>query len=347
MSSPNAPEGAETDTQGGKSVDRPNTGPKGPNSIDQPISGVACSFEHPRTAGDAEIAWLAGRQQWCIHRRQLLAAGIGRKGIQTRLGKGVLHPFFSDVYLWGNARPEPMSLAMGAVLHLRGDALVSGAFATWVWGMFDERPPEIEVLLIGRNAHPLPGVVIHRTPSLDERDIRRRNGLPITAPARALIEVGATESRFLTESALAMLRRKQLASDKQVREALDRVSPTRPGVQLLRRLLELPAESLAATKSRYERKLRKLLKAAGLPVPLSNHRPEGIEVDLCWPEKKLIVEFDGWEFHKEKFKSDRRRDAYLQARGWKVMRFTADDIDMQPYLVIAQITAALTLAIAA
>jgi very-short-patch-repair endonuclease len=307
------------------------------------ISGVACSFEHPREPGEAELAWLAGRQEWCLHRRQLLAGGLGRHAILTRVNRGTLHPLLTDVYLWGRAQPEPLSMAMAVALHLRGDALISGAFAVWIWGMIDERPELIEVALAGRNARGIPGVTIKRVPNLETADIRRRKGLPVVSPARALVEFAAAASRFELESAMAMLRRKGLATDKEVEAVLDRMPLNRPGVKIVRHLLAVPAGSLAALKSDYERKLRRLCRLADLQAPLSNIRPEGFEVDLCWPQQKLIVEFDGWEFHKQKFKADRRRDAHLQARGWRVIRFTADDVDLLPYVVVAQLAAALTL----
>jgi hypothetical protein len=73
----------------------------------------------------------------------------------------------------------------------------------------------------------------------------------------------------------------------------------------------------------------KLVRAAALPEPLVNlslaapDHPR-LEVDFCWPSHHLIVETDGWESHRTRaaFEADRRRDAALQAGGWRVMRFT-------------------------
>jgi very-short-patch-repair endonuclease len=40
----------------------------------------------------------------------------------------------------------------------------------------------------------------------------------------------------------------------------------------------------------------------------------------------LVVELDGWEFHREKFREDRRRDAELSRQGCVVLRFTYSDL---------------------
>ncbi|MDM4764221.1 DUF559 domain-containing protein [Galbitalea sp. SE-J8] len=46
-------------------------------------------------------------------------------------------------------------------------------------------------------------------------------------------------------------------------------------------------------------------------------------VDLLVAER-LVIELDGWDFHREReqFENDRRRDAVLAARGYRVLRFT-------------------------
>lgn len=50
--------------------------------------------------------------------------------------------------------------------------------------------------------------------------------------------------------------------------------------------------------------------------------------DLCCQEKKLIIELDGGEHNKASNKSaDRTRQLYLEAKGYKVLRFWNNDID--------------------
>ena len=51
-------------------------------------------------------------------------------------------------------------------------------------------------------------------------------------------------------------------------------------------------------------------------------------IDLAIPKYKLAIELDGKKYHKNRKaqEHDRRRDAYMQRLGWKVMRFTYEDI---------------------
>jgi very-short-patch-repair endonuclease len=43
---------------------------------------------------------------------------------------------------------------------------------------------------------------------------------------------------------------------------------------------------------------------------------------------RLVLEIDGYAYHsdKERFEADRRRDARLSARGYRVLRFSYDQI---------------------
>jgi very-short-patch-repair endonuclease len=61
-----------------------------------------------------------------------------------------------------------------------------------------------------------------------------------------------------------------------------------------------------------------------LPQPTCNGFVEGMEVDLLWPELRLIVEVDGYgtHGHGRAFESDRVRDQRLLAAGWRVARVT-------------------------
>jgi very-short-patch-repair endonuclease len=67
------------------------------------------------------------------------------------------------------------------------------------------------------------------------------------------------------------------------------------------------------------------------------------EIDFLWRTERLALETDGWEFHSDRkaFEDDRRRDADLVARGFRVIRVTWRQIAEEPLAVIARIAAAL------
>ncbi len=321
--------------------------PGGTHSAKAPILGALCGFEHPRGPSERELARLAERQHWCLHRRQLTAAGVGRKGIAGRIHRGQLHPLLSDVYLYGRREQDQLSSAMAVALHLRGDGLISAESATWVWQLSDRQPERVIATLVGRSTNAPPGVTLHRVATMHPDDVRRRKGIPLTSPARSLIDFAASGvSLPRVESALAMTRRTRLASDAQIAATLQRLPANHRGARLVEDLLQLPPGELALTRSLYERKLRGLLQDARLPAPISNQLVAGSERDLVWPEAKLIVEFDGWIFHRDRFREDRARDAAAVAAGWRVIRLTADRVDTQPLAVIAQLAQALLTTVA-
>jgi very-short-patch-repair endonuclease len=175
---------------------------------------------------------------------------------------------------------------------------------------------------------------------LSSADIRCRTGLPVTSPARVLVDLAGSATRLELENAYAECRRRGLASPREIRAASER-SPRHPGCGLLRTLLAGGRPAL--TRSIAERRLLKMIRAAELPEPQANVRVCGQVVDLFWPEQRLIVEFDGWETHgrMSAFESDRRRDQRLIAAGYRVIRVTWRQLEHEPFAVIARLAAAL------
>jgi very-short-patch-repair endonuclease len=53
-----------------------------------------------------------------------------------------------------------------------------------------------------------------------------------------------------------------------------------------------------------------------------NAKVEGYEVDAYFPRAKVVVELDGYEYHRTAAESDRdsRRDAALKLKGYEVLR---------------------------
>jgi very-short-patch-repair endonuclease len=97
------------------------------------------------------------------------------------------------------------------------------------------------------------------------------------------------------------------------------------------------------TRSEAERILRRLLRQAGLPQPQTNVMVGRYEVDFLWPEQRVAIELDSWQFHRHRqaFEQDRRKGLALQAAGLDLSRLSALQIRDEPFPVIAQIARAL------
>ena len=63
----------------------------------------------------------------------------------------------------------------------------------------------------------------------------------------------------------------------------------------------------------------------------------GAEADFLWREQRLIVEVDGRSVHatKRAFQADRKRDQRLMLLGWRVVRFTWQQVMHEPAYVAA------------
>jgi very-short-patch-repair endonuclease len=74
-----------------------------------------------------------------------------------------------------------------------------------------------------------------------------------------------------------------------------------------------------------------------------NARVHGYEVDAFWPAHELIVEIDGYRYHRtrKRFEDDRRKDAALTVAGYRVVRIAYRRLRDEPYSVTAQLGALL------
>ena len=78
------------------------------------------------------------------------------------------------------------------------------------------------------------------------------------------------------------------------------------------------------TRSALEHSFVRFCRRAGLPVPAVNVSIAGLEVDCVWPDRRVVVELDGYAFHRGRiaFERDRSRDAKLTLAGYTVLRLT-------------------------
>lgn len=165
--------------------------------------------------------------------------------------------------------------------------------------------------------------------------------MPVTAPARSLIDLASDCAEDDLEQAVAEAVGLCHTSARELENALTR-APGRPGTAKIRALLEADAEP-ADARSRGERMLLSLIRRANLPEPLVNEPFHGFQIDMRWPEHRLALEFDGHRFHGSRaaFERDRRRDQVLAAAGYTVIRVTWRQLTEEPYAVIARLAMAL------
>ena len=92
-----------------------------------------------------------------------------------------------------------------------------------------------------------------------------------------------------------------------------------------------------------------LVEKAGLPEPRTDYPIGPYRVDFAWPDARLAAELDSIAFHytQPKFVGDRKRWADIDARGWRVFRFTWWDVTNEPEALLVRLTRSLMRDVAA
>jgi very-short-patch-repair endonuclease len=66
-------------------------------------------------------------------------------------------------------------------------------------------------------------------------------------------------------------------------------------------------------------------------------------VRFVWRDARLIVEVDGFAFHRSSFAADHERDVMLKLAGWDVLRFAYEHVTDRAAWVAAAIRRRLAL----
>lgn len=287
---------------------------------------------------EALVLRIAGVQHGVVNRAQVLAAGLSDRAIAYRIATGRWRALHRGVYLVGPIEGT-LTRHAAALLACGPRAVLSHRTAAALWGL-PITSHTIEITLAGRASRVRrPGITVHRPNHLARADIRTHERLSLTSPAACLVEtaphVSPRDLARITEEA----ERRGLVSRDDLEQRLE---PRTRGAAALRAVLAR-YDTPSLTRSEAEARMLGLVRAAGLPHPVTNTRVLAYEVDLLWPRERVVVEVDGFAFHASRanWERDRARDAHLHASGYLVLRFTWREITKEPELVVARLAAAL------
>jgi very-short-patch-repair endonuclease len=289
------------------------------------------------------IADLARRQHGVATRAQLLEAGLTARMMERRLKAERFRSLHRGVYLLTPVAPA-RAREMAAALACGPGAVVSHQNAAWLWTLLpalgDAEPVHVSVPR-GRDPRHRSGIRTHRVTAFGPAEVTAVDGIPVTAPARTLLDLAGTVGARELERAVARAEREQLATRGDILSLMARY-PGRRGTRALRRLLRSD-ERPALTRSEAEERFLTLVRRGGLPAPAVNTRVGRYEVDFLWRSEGLAVEVDGYQFHSSpsRFESDRRRDAELAAVGIHVIRVTWRQLVDRPEQTLAMVARAL------
>lgn len=275
-----------------------------------------------------------------VSARQLLAVGLTHSAVHERMTSGRLHRVHRAVYAVGHRLLTPRGRWMAAVLAGGDGALLSHRAALALWDLRPAPSGSLDILVPGRGRRSRPGIRIHSSLHIHPDDRARVDGIPVTAVPRTLLDYADLARQQWLRVAVEAAIRRDLLDGRALDALLDR-SAGRRGAAALRRAVDAVAGAPALTQSELENRFLALIRAAGLPEPQVNVMVDGYMVDCFWPEANLVVELDGWQFHRTRrqFVADRRKDAVHQLAGRRVLRFTDERIGQEPARVVAEVRA--------
>jgi hypothetical protein len=237
---------------------------------------------------------------------------------------------------------------MAAYLACGSGALVSHRAAAALRGLAGFPEDSIELSVAGQRGRRL-GFVVHRTAPLPRVDVTVVNGMPATSVARTLIDLASVVPDDLLEEALDDALRRKLVSLPRLRWRIAELAGKgRPGIALIRSLVEARGGGDAVPGSVFETRLLRLLMKGGLPMPALQHEIRSGRrliaiVDFAFPEARLAVEADGYRCHsgRARWEHDLARRNALTSMGWRVLHVTWNDLTRRGSATLEGIEAAL------
>jgi hypothetical protein len=276
----------------------------------------------------ASLAALAGRQHGVVAVGQLYSLGLTDRQLRRMVAQGWLVPVLRGVYGVGYRPLTRPGEWMAALLAMGPGAALShrSAAALWkIWGEGERRI--VEVIIPRRHGRQRrAGVKVHRPEVLPAEELTERDGFPVTSAPRTLLDLASSLHGRRLERAIDEAARLGLCTVEEM-VAVARLA-RRPGSRRLLGALGIHEAGSTATRSELEERFLGLCRAHGLPQPDVNVPLLDYIVDFFWPEVRLVVEVDGRATHgtRRAFQADRDRDSRLAVAGYRVVRFTWQDV---------------------
>ena len=280
-----------------------------------------------------------------VDRGWLIAAGVPAGQLQRWLSEGRLQKVHTGVYRLAGVPITWEQRVLAAVLGAGHGSAASHRSAGRLWSMCESDVLDVSVPP-GRRRR-LSGVSLHMSGDLVGSTLSLRRGIPVTNPLRTLVDLGAVLTPAELEDALDRALVARLVKVAGVEQALDQLARRgRPGIAAMRAMLDQRALGRQRPDSLLESRMARLLRRFDLPPAafqyvISRNGRFVARVDFAYAHLRLAIEVDGYENHgtRRGRQSDYDRDSDLLALGWRVIRFTWEDVVLRPEKVAARLRA--------
>lgn len=192
--------------------------------------------------------------------------------------------------------------------------------------------PLVPHLIVPRGSTPRGIVAVTHQWRLDPVDTTMFGIIPITRPARIVVDCARLLTGEALREAIDPLFVAQRTTRAQVLEALDRSGLTSAHVPDLFEALEIWGNGIEHD-SVQEARMFRLIVGWGFDIPKALYvirQPDGTpvcEVDAAWPQHKVALDYDSIEFHTpRRWPKDEVRAAAAVALGWTFVPVDRDDL---------------------
>jgi hypothetical protein len=296
---------------------------------------------------DAAVAAVARAQYGLFTGNQAEKLGVTPRAMRTRLASGRWERVHPGVFRiagaplsWeGRARAACLTTELGLGSHLT---------AAHLYGHSGFGPVGRIDVTIPRHQRPAPraGIRYHESLAYDLAGATTLKGIPVTGPARTVLDVCSVVDDFRALAALDDTRRLKLASWPELWECLIlHARRGRNGIARYRRVLD-KRWGRAVPANEFARLVERLFEDADLPAPqhefsvtVSGHH---YRIDLAYPDLLIAIELDGRVAHdnERSFDEDPVRRNRLELAGWLVLNFTWRRLVEDPAGLVADVCAA-------
>jgi hypothetical protein len=285
---------------------------------------------------EAEVNALAARQHGAFTRGQGRRMGLTRAQERSRLRTARWSQPYPRVFVVAGAPQTWEQRVMVAVLAAGPAAVASHVTAGAIWAFpdLDQFPLPVEVTTTRPPRVRLPRVRVHRSVVFLAQEHTVKNGIAVTSPARTLVDMSAFWSVSQLGRATDYAMRKLFMRLDDLRCCNAGLAPA-PGRRpsRIKAVLSQRLPGYNPGESGLEMRVLRAIVAHGLPEPVQQHEvrlPDRLcRIDFAYPEYKIAIEVDSWEFHgpRSAFEPDRARGNDVAIAHWLPLHFTSESTD--------------------
>ncbi|HEX2057321.1 MAG TPA: type IV toxin-antitoxin system AbiEi family antitoxin domain-containing protein [Actinomycetota bacterium] len=291
---------------------------------------------------------VARRQHGVATTQQALDAGFTYSAISRAVRSGDWKRAHGGIYVVDAAADPIRAAAVAQTLRAPGRTWASHRTAAWLWDVVTTVPLQPDVATVAN----LRGgrATIHRLGHMPASDVTVHRLIPVTTPARTLVDLATVVPSSQLEAAAAeALRLRVVTVDDLLRTVAALSNRGRRGPRALARIIDGWSRE-AAPESVLEARLLRVIHRAGLPPPVPQYRVfRGgsllARLDFAYPREMVAIEADGYRWHGDvtRWRTDLGRRNELARLGWRVLHFTWRDVTARPAQVVDTVRAALDL----